>query len=82
MLRKQKECFAKIGWLSSLFWFVLYVILANHNKLLLVTIECVGWRHHTSLIFLILLFTKPNKEVSGWLHQTKTHIIHIVYQHF
>ena len=45
-------------------------------------IECVGWRHHSSLIFLILLFTKPNIEVSGWLYQTKTHITHIVYQPF
>ena len=35
-----------------------------------------------SLIFLILLFTKPNIEVSGWLYQTKTHFTHIVYQPF
>ena len=39
-------------------------------------IECVGWRRHSSLIILILLFTKPNIEVSGWLYQTKTHIYH------
>ena len=45
-------------------------------------IECVGWRRHSSLIFLILLFTKPNIEVSGWLYQTKTHITHIVYKPF
>ena len=44
------------------------------------SIECVGWRRHSSLIFLKLLFTKPNLEVSGWLYQTKTHINHIVYQ--
>ena len=47
-----------------------------------VSIECVGWGHHSSLNFLILLFTKPNMEVSGWLYQTKTHITHIVYQPF
>ena len=47
-----------------------------------IRIGCVGWRRHSSLIFLILLFTKPNIEVSGWLYQTKTHITHIVYQHF
>ena len=46
------------------------------------SIECVGWRHHSSLIFLILLFTKPNIEVSGWLFQTKTHFTQIVYQPF
>ena len=45
------------------------------------TIECEGWRRHSSLI-LILLFTKPNIEVSGWLHQTKTNFTHIVYQPF
>ena len=45
-------------------------------------IECEGWRGHSSLIFLILLFTKPNIEVSGWLYQTKTHLTHIVYQPF
>ena len=43
---------------------------------------CEGWRRHSSLIFLILLFTKPNIEVSGWLYQTKTHFTHIVYQPF
>ena len=37
---------------------------------------------HSSLIFLILLFTEPNIEVSGWLYQTKTHFTHIVYQPF
>ena len=51
-------------------------------KVFVATIECVGWRRHSSLIFLILLFTKPNIEVSGWLYQTKTHITHIVYQPF
>ena len=35
------------------------------------TIECEGWRQHFSLIFLILLFTKPNIEVSGWLFRPK-----------
>ena len=45
-------------------------------------IECEGWRRHSSLIFLILLFTKPNIEVSGWLYQTKIHFTHIVYQPF
>ena len=43
---------------------------------------CVGWRCHSSLIFLILLFTKPNKNVSGWLNQTKTQITHNVFQPF
>ena len=43
---------------------------------------CVGWRPNSILIFLILLFTKPNIEVSGWLYQTKTHITHHVYQPF
>ena len=43
-------------------------------------IEFVGWRRHTCLIFLILLFTKPNIEGCGQLYQTKTHIIHIVHQ--
>ena len=46
------------------------------------SIECEGWRQHSILIFLILLFTKPNIEVSGWLYQTKTHFTHIVYQPF
>ena len=46
-------------------------------KVFVATIECVGWRRHSSLIFLILLFTKPNVEVSGWLNQTKTHFTHI-----
>ena len=45
-------------------------------------IECEGWRRHSSLIFLILLFTKPNIKVSGWLYQTKTHFTHIIYQPF
>ena len=45
-------------------------------------IECEGWSQHSSLIFQILLFTKPNIEVSGWLYQTKTHFTHIVYQPF
>ena len=45
-------------------------------------IECEGWRWHSSLIFLILLFTKPNIEVIGWLYQTKTHFTHIVHQPF
>ena len=45
-------------------------------------IECEGWRQYSSLIFLILLFTKPNIEVSGWLYLTKTHFTHIVYQYF
>ena len=48
----------------------------------LLTIECEGWRRNSSLIFLILLLTKPNIEVSGWLYQTKTHFTHIVYQPF
>ena len=36
-------------------------------------IECEGWRRHSSLIYLILLFTKSNIDVSGWLYQNKTH---------
>ena len=32
-------------------------------------IECVGWRRHSSLIFLILLSSRPNTKVSGWLYQ-------------
>ena len=39
-----------------------------------IRIGCVGWRRHSRLIFLILLFTKPNIEVSGWLYQNKTHV--------
>ena len=31
------------------------------------TIECEIWRRHSSLIFLMLVFTKPNIKVSGWL---------------
>ena len=31
---------------------------------------------------MILLFTKPNIEVSGWQYQIKKHITHIVYQPF
>ena len=46
------------------------------------TIEGEGWRRHSSLILLILLFTKPNIEVSGWLYQTKTYFTNIVYQPF
>ena len=42
------------------------------NLLWMLTIKCEGWRHHCSLIFLILQLTKPNIEVSGWLYQTKT----------
>ena len=42
--------------------------------------ECVGWRLHSSLMFLMLLFTKPNSEVSGWLYQTKIQIAQIVYR--
>ena len=42
----------------------------------------VGWRRHSSLIFFILLFTKPYIEGSGWLYQTKTLITRIVYQPF
>ena len=57
-----------------------YQIYLNHNRV--GTIECEEWRQHSSLIFLILLFTKPNIEVSGWLFQTKTHFTHIVYQPF
>ena len=45
-------------------------------------IECKGWRRHSSLIFLLLLFTKPYLEVSGWLFQTNTHFTHSVYQPF
>ena len=52
------------------------------NFFFLNSIECKGWRRHSSLIFLILLFTKPNIEFSGWLFQTKTHITYIVYQPF
>ena len=40
-------------------------------------IECEGWRGHSSLIFLILLITKPNIEVSGWLCQIKIHFTNI-----
>ena len=46
------------------------------------SIEFEGWRQHSSLIFLILLFTKPIIEVSGWLYWTKTHFTHIVNQLF
>ena len=56
--------------------------LVSLSKLKPFAIECEGWRRHSSLIFLILLFTKPNIEVSGWLYQTKTHFTHIVYQPF
>ena len=60
--------------------------LCGQTRTLLLTsnqsIECEGWRRHSSLIFLILLFTKPNIEVSGWQIQTKTHFTHIVYQPF
>ena len=48
----------------------------------IITKECEGLRRHSSIIFLILLFTKPNIEVSGWLYQTKTHFTHIIYQPF
>ena len=44
-----------------------------------ITIECEGWRQHSSIIFLILLFTKPNIKVSGWLYQNKKNITHIFY---
>ena len=56
-----------------------YIIFAKDSELI---IECEGWRRHSSLIFLIQLFTKPNIEVSGWLYQTKTHFTHIIYQPF
>ena len=54
----------------------------NKVKINVCTIECEGWMRHSSPIFLILLFTKPNIEVGGWLYQTKTHFTHIVYQPF
>merc|ERR1712240_459374 len=54
----------------------------NQSKCMESSIECEGWRRHSSLIFLILLFTKPNIEVRGWLYQTKTHFTHIIYQPF
>ena len=57
-------------------------IFDSSYPLIIDIIECEGWRRHSSLIFLILLFTKPNIEVSGWLYQTKTHFTHIVYQPF
>ena len=34
------------------------------------------------MMFLILLFTKPIIEGSGWLYKTKSHITHIIYQPF
>ena len=43
-------------------------------------IECVGWRHHSSLIILILLFTKLNIKVR--LYQTKIHFTHIFNEPF
>ena len=51
-------------------------------------ISMILWTHRVCrmeaslLIFLILLLTKPNIEVNGWLYQTKTNITHIVYQPF
>ena len=45
-------------------------------------IECEGWRRHSILILLILLFTKPNIEVSGWLYHSKMHFTHLVHQPF
>ena len=56
--------------------------LGHKCAMMVATIEWEGLRRHSSLIFLILLFTKPNIEVSGWLYQTKTQIAHIVYQPF
>ena len=35
-------------------------------------IECEGWRRHSSFIFLILLFTKPNIEVTLHSHCLST----------
>ena len=61
-------------------YLTLYIPLGTTHRLQY--IECEGWRQHSSLIFLILLFTKPNIEVSGWLYQTKTQITYIVYQPF
>ena len=43
----------------------------NVTRTLKRPVECAGWRRHSSLIFLILLFTKPNIEASGWLYHTK-----------
>ena len=60
-----------------------FMVVANQNLSALgINIECEGWRHHSSLILLIPLSTKPNIEVCGWLYQTKTHITQIVYQPF
>ena len=40
------------------------------------TIECEGWRQHFSLIFLILLFAKPNIEVvAGYFRPKHTSLI-------
>ena len=57
------------------FWKRVNLTKMTYPKLL----ESVGWRPDFSLLFLILLFTKPNIEGIGWLYQTKTHITHIVY---
>ena len=60
-----------------------WLLLANRRNIFFISsIECEGWRRHYSLINLILLFTKPNIELSGWLYQTITHFTHIVYQPF
>ena len=61
---------------------IILAIYKTANSRPISTIECEGWRQHSSLIFLILLFTKSNIEVSGWLSQTKKHFTHIVYQPF
>ena len=41
-------------------------------SLIMWAIECEGWRRHSSLIFLILLFTKPNIEVAGYIRPKHT----------
>ena len=70
--------------MTSHFWALIGQLIGKKDiqPELSMTIECEGMRWHSILIFLMLLLTKPNIEVSGWLFQTKTHITHIVYQPF
>ena len=60
------------GWfLKFLLFYSSFIAYFKNRPLCSKFIECVGWRRHSSLIFLILLFTKPNIEASGWLYHTK-----------
>ena len=85
--RRKSKSYISIVWIDlqiilTSYIYSTYAVLEQKSDQLYTFIECEEWRRHSSLIFLIPLFTKPNIEISGWLYQTKTHFTHIVFQPF